>query len=389
MSLPWMWGAYSTTAGDAEVNYPSLWGGGWTWQPAGSGTGTQFYWQTTAAPTDRTGEPEISIAIGGVPVRHTVRSAGWQLGRSEWLSVLQPGGASFEVEGPVTGSVMDTVVIGVLSDTTDQHSAPLWCGYVDDISTTTDASGRVTTSVSCVDVVGRLGQADTPASFPSVSTTLAGYLEAVAEQAGTQLVVIDDSVLSGDSGSLFSFQDDETVLGFLNRSEQADNYNLFLRGDGKLALQRRWYQDSPDLDPAPDAVSLTGADAPTRWTVRDSPTTVFNDLPANYASTAAQAASQLAYGRRSYGAPTEDYNGWDQMLGTGILNGPRPLLAGADLPVTDLSHPALFLDPGDWAVVDGTTYQVLSVSHQVEPGRRWSVSITGDSTQPLLRQEYS
>lgn len=385
MSLPWMWSAYSTTAGDAETNAPSLWSGGIKWSGSAPEKG---YWQSSANPTDRTGSPDISIAIGGRLVSNTISSASWTLGRQEWLGVLAPGMAAFSVEGSVSFDPMDEVVIGVMSTVTDQHSASLWVGYAETVSETTEKGERTTTSVSCVDVVGRLGQAPAPSSgYPIyLNPTLADHIERIASEAGTFVYVVDDSLYATEVFA-FSFEAGETALAAINRLEAQVNANVFLRGDGRLVVSRRWYQAAPDLDPAPTPADLSGASAPARWTTSLSPTTVVNDWGDLFATSSAQEASRARYGRRS--GTAQDTAGWLVIVDeTSLLLSPRRLLDGSETPITDLSHPALFLDPGDWADLDGTTYQVLSVSHQVELGRRWAVTVTGDSAQPTLHQEF-
>lgn len=258
MSLWWLWGGGTATAGDSEENAPSLWSGGVAWGTAIASR--RGYWQSGAVATERTGTPHLSIAVAGVWLNNDIRQASWDLGRSGWFDPLQASAASLEFEGEVDASVMDSVVIGVMSDVTNQHSDPLWVGYVDTINTTTEPSGRVTTSVSCIDWAGRLGQSPTADEFPIVLFPNGGIgptIEAVAEQAGTILVVEDDSVFASEDPTATDFEDGETVLGFINRVETEDNLNVFSRGDGKLVIQRRWYVSAPDLDPAPTPVAIT------------------------------------------------------------------------------------------------------------------------------------
>lgn len=374
------------------MNYPSLWSGGVEWNAADIGDGTQAYWQSSANATARTGKPDIGIAVGGDPVTNTIRSASWQLGRSEWLSVLTPGSASFEVEGAVTFDPMDEVVIGVMSDTTTEHSDPLWVGYVDSIRATTETSGRIVTSVSCVDSVGRLGQAVAPASFPDAlfpNSGIAPSIELAAAEVGLSVDVVDDSVFAQDDPTIYQPQAGETMLEWLNRMEAADNFNLFGRGDGRLVVQRRWYVSAPDLDPAPTPVALTGGDTPSTWTVERSPTSVVNDFGEDWATTAAMETSQARYGKRSYVPPSVDANNYDLLIASGVMNDPRPVLSSADLPITDLGDAVLFLDPNDWVTLDSETYQVLSIQHSVEPGHRWRVSVTGDTTQVALHEAFA
>jgi hypothetical protein len=378
-----MGGLASSSTSAAEDNYPSLWSGGVTWEDEDAGTGTQAYWQTVADPTTRTGFPEISVAIGGEPVTGTIRSASWQLGRSEWLSVLPPGAASFEVEGEVAFDVMDTVVVGVMSDTTDEHSSALWGGYVDSIRTTHETSGRIVTSVGCIDLIGRLGQSAVPEwTYGSLTSSVGSLIESVCADVGTPVVVVDNTT-SASPTNVFEFEEGESVLGFLNRIEQTNNLSIFVRGDGGMVLVNRWYVE-PEV--APTAAELTGASTPATWTTETTPTSVINDLSEDVVGVASSAAltSQETYGKRSYSIPDEaDGTAWSLLSDSGVLLDPRSL-ASADFPITDLGHAALFLDPSDWVELDEETYQVLSVQHSVEPGHNWRVSITGDSTQVAL-----
>jgi len=326
--------------------------------------------------------------VGGAPVTNTIRSASWQLGRSEWLSSLAPGSASFEVEGAVTFDPMDEVVIGVMSDVTTEHSDALWVGFVDNVNETTETSGRVTTSVSCVDVVGRMGQADAPDSgIPaSLVPTFSDWLEYIAADSGAYTEAVDDSGFAFGVFS-FAFEDGETALAAINRLEKGQNANVFVRGDGRFVIQRRYYDFEPDRDPAPTAVVLSGADAPATWTTQLTPTSVVNDWGDLFAVTSTQLASRLRYGRRPGSA--EDTAGWDALISSDVLLAPRLLLSSADVPITDLGDAALFLDPNDWVTLDSETYQVLSVQHAVAPGREWRVSVTGDSTQVTLHEAFA
>lgn len=384
MMLWWARSASTTaSSGVAETNAPSLWSGGIRWDGDAPEAG---YWQTSANPTPRTGQPEVSIAVGGRWVNNVVMSASWSLGRSEWLGTLQPSSASLSVEGSVTWAPMEEVVIGVMSDVTDQHSASLWVGYVDTPSETNETSGRVTSSAACIDVIGRMGQSPEPPSGLPVwlSPTLASHIEYVAEAAGAPLRVVDDSVFASRVISIS--YGDEAALAIVNRLEQAENANVFLRPDGRLVVARRYYA-TDDLDDAPATADLSGASAPATWVTSLPPTTVVNDWE-GFATSASQRTSQATYGRRSY-AP-EDSFGWSQLidLSGGLMESPRRLLDPADIPITDLSHPALFLSPADWVALGGATYQVLMVSHSVQPGSQWRMSVTGDTTQPLLREAF-
>lgn len=383
-----MWGGDVVSTSDAEENAPSLWSGGIEWDGDAPVKG---YWQTSAAATARTGEPKVSIAVGGVWVANVIRSASWRLGRSEWLSVLSPSTASFSVEGAVDWEPMAEVVIGVMSDVTDQHSDALWVGYLDATRELHEPPARVTTSAACVDVVGRMGQSAVPDEFPTMQWPRSGVghlIEAAAAAAGTYVRVEDDSTLATDDPSVGAFEAGETLLGFIGRVEAADNLNLFPRGDGSLVVVRRWYVSAPDLDPAPETVALSGSDLPATWEVETSPTSVTNHWGGQgFTLTASMAASREAYGQRTFsGIPEDASNGYDLLAASGVTDQPRPMLASSDIPITDLSHPALFLDPADWVLLDGRTYQALSVEHSVEPGRRWRVGVTGDPTQPLLRE---
>lgn len=388
MSLWWTWGGDVVSTSDAEENAPSLWSGGIEWDGDAPVKG---YWQTSEAATARTGEPKVSIAVGGRWVANVIRSASWRLGRSEWLSVLSPSTASFSVEGAVDWEPMAEVVIGVMSDVTDQHSDALWVGYLDATRELHEPPARVTTSAACVDVVGRLGQAGVPDEFPTLQWPRSGVgplIEAVAALAGTYVSVVDDSTLATDDPVVLEYEDGETLLAFVNRVEQGDNLSLFLRGSGRLVVVRRYYLSAPDLDPAPATVTLSGADLPATWEVETSPTSVYNHWGGQgFALTASMSASREAYGQRTYsGIPEGGGVGYDLLAASGVTDQPRPMLASSDIPITDLGHPALFLDPADWLVLDGTTYQALSVEHSVEPGRRWRAGVTGDPTQPLLRE---
>lgn len=376
-----MWGGDAATVGTPEVNAPSLWSGGIRWDGAAPEAG---YWQSSANPTDRTGVPDISIAIGGELSLSVCRSASWSLGRQEWLSVLQPAGASLEIEGAVTFDPMTEVVIGVMSDTTDQHSASLWVGYAETLSETTDASGRVTTNVSCVDVIGRLGQARMPSG--SWTGTLAEVVEAIGLELAVPLQVIDEGrgyeyPVGGTRTS------GETALSFVNRCEQGSNALLALRGDGRLEAVHRVAILPEDV---PTPTPLTGSDIAADWTRERSPTNVVNWWGDAGWDTTAAAASRRSYGPRTYepDRSLELLDSWVDLIFSDILVTPRWQLASARFPIKDLGQPALFLDPLGWVTLDGTDWQVMSVQHDVRPGHSWTTTITADQTQAGLFGVY-
>jgi hypothetical protein len=378
VSLWWLWGDGIDTpsVGEAEANYPSLWSGGVEWNAADIGDGTQGYWQTSPNAAARTGKPNIAIAVGGTGVTNTFRSANWQLGRTDWFSTLTPSSASFEVEGAVSFEPMATVVIGVMSDTTDEHSDSLWVGYVDTISETTETSGRIVTSVQCVDVVGLLGQAQVTEDI-TINDKLPATVEALAAAAGVPLSVDD----RWDSGSLLSgtLEAGNTYLSGINTAEQSNNTMLVLLGNGKLAAFAR---DSLPLSP----IDLDADDPPAEWTRSKSPTSVINDWvdgAASWGTHPTDAAASIAtYGLRAYTADIAWLVGsnYDSLVGSDVLLDPRWQLTNVRTPIRDLGQPTLFLDPLDAITLDEQDWQVLAVQHSVEPGHRWTVTFSGDLT---------
>lgn len=243
----------------------------------------------------------------------------------------------------------------------------------------------MTTNATCMDIVGLLGQADVPDSVAQGS--LAEVVEALALASGLVIEVVDQPGAGGVSGLQVGASTGNTgsVLAYVNAAEQAVNAMLVLRGDGRLMVVHRMALESL---PTPDA--LTGSDAPSTWTVQLSPTSVVNDWPhvggVIPGQAAAIAVSKRRYGTRSF-EPDQDLaldDHWIDLWASGVLLAPRPLLTSADFPVTDLGQVATFVDPLDMVTLDGETFQVMSVRHEVEPGHQWAVTITGDVTQNAL-----
>lgn len=377
MSLWFLQGLASSSTSAAEANAPSIWSGGVTW---GGSAPEKGYWQTTAAATDRTGEPAPSVAVGGLLVTGALRRASWQLGREQWLSSLTPASASLEFEGAVTFDPMAEVVIGAMSSVTDQHSDALWVGYVDDVVEDHDVPDRITTSVSCTDVVGLLGQARAPGG--TWQGTLAEVVEGVTAECDVPLQVIDTG-RGWDWPLIGTRTSGESALSFVNRAEQAVNAIMVLVGSGRLVARHRVAAPTSDMG---TQATLDAAAGLAGWSVSRSPVNVVNWWGDPGYDTAAARASRVAYGMRSYepDLSMQALDSWSDLIFSDVMTDLRPLLASASFHVTDLGQASLFLDPLDWAALDGDDWQVMSVAHSVEPGGRWDVSITADQTQVAL-----
>lgn len=379
------WQGIGTVAdpGSSEVNAPSIWSGGCEWD---GDPPVKAYWQTTSAATARTGTPDVSVAIGGFQQRGVTRSLNWSLSRGDdWLrSILSPSSASVEIEGAVTFEVGDDVVIGVLSDTTDQHSAALWVGYVDTINENTDVTGRVTTSVSCLDVVSRFAQARAPVLIGDDAYGSFGEaMVSLFSRAGVAVTIDDPDRPPLDIGLVTDGS--ETLLSVINSAETSANAMLVITGSGHLQV---YYRD-PD-NPLPTEYADLDTYPPVEWTRTRSQSDVLNEwLTDGTAETPTdeEVASQERYGLHSYD-PDRQYlavgHPYEWMrFGFWFLD-PRWSVSGVPVPITDLGHPVLFMDPLEWFQLGGDLYHVLSVSHSVRPGNEWAVTLAGDTTPAVI-----
>lgn len=402
MSFPWwLWGGVGTASApdpeDAERNPPMLWSGGWVWADAddlAATAGQTGYWQASANPqTGRTGPPDLCVAIAGRMVLEQLRSASWSLGRSDWLSVLSPTSASLSFVDVPAAKVGDDVVISLMSDTKQLHSDALWVGRVDAVRTSRDLSGFVTSTISATDVVGVLGKAEAPASLPA-GHTLKTLVEGLAATAGVSLKVDADPLAT--LATLLAVSDNEgTVLDLVNRAERSSNALLFLRGSGRL------YAAIRDATGASSArvVTLDGPNSASSWDTDESLGNVITRWRLGDGSlweTDTAATTLLTYGDQTYSATdllVNDPAPYADLIASDVMAYPRPIVTGASFPIADLAQDVLYLDPLDRVVDDGTTWQVMSVRHEVTPieveddGRTradWRVTITADATQEAL-----
>lgn len=362
-----------------EVNAPSLWSAGIEWGDAET-AGANGYWQTSSTATEREGRPAICIAIGGRRIPEQLRDGSWGLGRSDWMSTLSPNTASFSFVGTIDADLNDTIVVGVMSSVTSQHSDALWVGRVDSVSVTQDVAGRYWSDVSATDIVGVLGQArwTTDLVYGYTLETLTEYL---AAQSGISLVVETADDLPPLN---YIIDTDMTVLEYVNRAERSSNAAMFLLGNGRLqAVMRKAQVGSVVTTP------LTGQDSPTTWTETTSLGNLINRWKLSdgtWEFDEANAASVALYGERAYEATDlieETGLYFDDLINAEAIAYPRAVVSSADFPVYDLSQRVMWLDPLDWVTHDTDTWQVMSVQHNVSLND-WRVSITADQTQNLL-----
>lgn len=394
MSLWWMLGGggVAVDTGDEERNAPSLWSAGWVWGPTDE-PGRRFYWQASSvAQAGRTGVPELCVAIGGRIVLEQLASARWSLGRSDWLSVLSPTTASLSFVGEPAASVGDEVVVSLMSDLKAHHSDALWVGRVSGRRSRRDLDGQVTSTIAATDVIGTLAKAPSPPSIEA-GHTLVTLVEELAAGAGVALRVDVDPlvalpVLTGASELTGS------VLDLVNRAERSSNALLFLRGRGRLYAAMR---DATGAAAA-RVVTLDGADSPSSWEEDESLGNVVTRWVLGDGSTWATdtAATTLdEYGDQAYSATdmlATVPDAYADLIASDVMARPRVIVTDASFHVRDHSNAALTIDPLDRVVYDGSTYQVMGVSHEVSPLRLddgttvtdWRVTISADATQEAL-----
>jgi hypothetical protein len=395
----WMWG-FGTAAAPAPTptpadSAPSLWSGGVRWgDPAAAfGDGTDGYWGAVGVATGRSGFPRLSVAIGGYLVLNELRAADWKLGRDDWLSTLTPSAASFDFVDVPLAALNDTIVVGLMSDSTEYHSDALWVGRVDNISTHRDVNGFVTSSISATDIIGILGQAKSPTSI-AAGYTLATLVEDLAADAGLGLEVDKDALVTlptlnaatGLTGSL---------LDLINRAERSSNALLFLKGSGRLHAAMR---DTTGAS-AIRVIELDGDASPSDWDESTGPQGLVTrwvlanpDIPWE---TDTSATTLEEYGEHTYSATDlliTDPEPYAALIASDVMANPRAILTNASFPIRDMEQPLLTLNPLDRVSSDGATWQVMSVAHRVTPIREedgqvrteWRMAISADATQEAL-----
>jgi hypothetical protein len=399
MSWWWSWGAGTgeSDPGTTADNAPSLWSGGVRWgDPAAPfGDGTDAYWGSVSAVTGRTGRPRLSVAIGGALVLEQLMEADWDLGRSDWLSVLTPASASFRFVDVPVGEVNDSVVVGLMSDATEYHSDSLWVGRVTNISTDEDITGLVFSTISATDVVGILGQADSPASIVS-GHTLQTLAEELAENAGIGLEVDTDALVTLPTLTAASDLSGK-VLDLINRAERSSNALLFLKGNGRLHAAMRDTTSASSVV----VIDLEGDDSPSGWSrtkgIDSVITTWVLGAEGSWGPIETAATTLEDYGEQAYSATDlliNDPAPYAALIASDVMAHPRFILTQAPIPVRDLAQKALYLNPLDRVTRDGETWQVMSVHHTVRPIEvegdlisaygDWRVTIGADATQEAL-----
>lgn len=392
MSLWWMWGGLTGTAPTptptAILNAPSLWSGGIAWgdETTEFDDGTNGYWGATTPASGRTGEPVLSVAIGGYLVREQLQRASFGLGRSDWLSTLAASSASFAFVDEPIATLNDTVVVGLMSDSTEYHSDARWVGRASDLATSRGLDGFTFSTVAATDVIGVLGQARAPESI-AAGYTLKTLIERLAADAGIALQVDTDPLVTlptlkaatGISG---------TVLDLINRAERSSNALLFLRGSGRLYAAMRESTGASSVR----VVTLDGPNSPAGWDESTSLRGVVTRwvLGSDTWSTDTPTTTLEDYGEQTYSATDlliDDPVPYANLISSDVLSHPRAILTNAPFPISNesgLEQDVLYLDPLDRVVADGVTWQVMSVQHEVSPADGWRVSITGDATQEAL-----
>ncbi len=368
----------------AADNAPSLWSGGVRWgDPAQAfGDGTDAYWGAPAAASGRTGKPRLSVAIAGGLVTEQLRAASWTLGRPDWLSTLTPTSASFTFVDKPEVHVNDPIVVGLRSDTTEYHSDALWVGRVTGFRTRRDLGDIVTTTITATDVIGVLGQAEAPTSL-AAGYTLKTLIEQLALDAGVSLQVDTDPLVT--LPTLIAASDiSGKLLELVNRAERSSNALLFLRGNGRLYAAMR---NSTGAS-AVTVVNLDGDDSASGW---EEDTNLGNvvtrwKLGNDTWSTDTDATTLEEYGEQAFSATdllVNDPAPYANLIASDVMANPRAVLVDAPFPVTDMGQKVLYLNPLDRVISDGTTWQVMSVQHDVSPAE-WRMNITADATQEAL-----
>jgi hypothetical protein len=391
----WMWGLRSSAPAPAPTpadNAPSLWDGGIRWgDPAAPfGDGTDGYWGAVLPASGRSGFPRLSVAIGGYLVLNELKLADWRLGRDDWLSALTPASATFDFVDVPLAAKNDTIVVGLMSDSTEHHSDALWVGRVDSISTHRDVNGFVTATIAATDIIGILGQAGAPPSIVA-GYTLATLVEELAANAGLPLNVDTDPLVTLPVMTAAS-EIDGKVLDLINRAERSANALLFLKGSGRLHAAMR---DKTNAS-AVAVIDLDGDSSPSEWDETTGPLVTRWELAGTgWGPIETVATTFDEYGDHTHSATDlliDDPAPYAALIASDVLAQPRPIVTNASFPIRDMSQPMLFADPLDRVSMDGETKQLMSVQHRVTPIRdengkvrtEWRTSISADSTQEAL-----
>jgi hypothetical protein len=285
--------------------------------------------------------------------------------------------------------------VGLMSDATEYHSDSLWVGRVTNISTDEDITGLVFSTISATDVVGILGQADSPASIVS-GHTLQTLAEELAENAGIGLEVDTDALVTLPTLTAASDLSGK-VLDLINRAERSSNALLFLKGNGRLHAAMRDTTSASSVV----VIDLEGDDSPSGWSRTKGIDSVITKwvlgAEGSWGPIETAATTLEDYGEQAYSATDlliNDPAPYAALIASDVMAHPRFILTQAPIPVRDLAQKALYLNPLDRVTRDGETWQVMSVHHTVRPIEvegdlisaygDWRVTIGADATQEAL-----
>lgn len=368
---------------------PAIWGSGITW---GS-----FTWGAAFATS---GPAYLYASLDGVPLT-VAQAARWRIGRSDWFDVLSPSTASVTVTGSVTVTPNQKLMLST-------DAGLLWTGWTDEASTATDANGFSTTTITATDIIGRLGVSIKAPGKIYAGPTLQyrwfpiGYygdlLAVVAQYLADYAPDLSIAVTEGDStGTLPALTSwffsapgpapKKTLLELLNQAELSSNAVLSLTPAGDLVATMRYPVGSAtvvDLDGYQGAWTRTrGRSSVINHWIIEEPETEDNTV-----LDSSDAASIALYGERTMEL-TDYLSTTAAHFPTAFrdaLAAPRYLIPSATFPIGDSGHPALLLSPLSWVTLDGDTWQVMSVEHDVTPDR-WTVTLSLDASQNALSGE--
>jgi hypothetical protein len=366
-----------TTAGVAR------WSAGYLWEP--SGQLQPSLWGEVDAGA---GFPDV--IVDGVLVSDRCTSVAWSLGRTWWLADPEPATASIALQGRLEGTGLAGLVLGDRVEIRADPVGPLWTGWVDAITETTepqDGELAYGLNIGASDAMSRILSVELYNSLALSAGDLSVRVAQLAGAAGVptpiRVVVLPTTAalpqlaavtLTGSSLSPL------TLGGHLGDCEKASNAIVAVDRDGTFLVLPR-----ARVVATPEVVTLDDDSDPNRLErALATPERVRNVF--TIAGTTTTIATSVAkYGRRGYDVPSgiastaPPYS--PETLAA--LAEPAPF-AVADIPIDARTARAVGLSPFDWCRVSTRPadeyYQALALGWSAAPDD-WQLSVGLDRTQ--------
>ncbi len=364
-----------------------VWSGGYKWEP--SGQVEPSLWQGIDAGV---GWPDI--IIDGIRVEDRTTGVAWSSGRSWWLASPEPGSATVELQGTLSGELAGATVGDVL-----RIEAPpiglMWRGWIDSIvETTVPQDGELVQglTITASDAMSRILSVELYNSLALTAGTLDRRLADLATAAGVpspQIVNILPTTgvlptlaavtLAGSTASPL------TLGAHLEACEKASNAITAVARDGSwLVLPRARVIATPHV------VTLDGTSDPNELhRAIASPERVRNVFTiAGVATTIPTSVAK--YGRRGYDVPAGVATTAPPYAPETLAALAEPLpFATATIPVDSRLADAVALNLFDWCRVSTRPadeyYQLLAMSWRADPGS-WDVGVELDRTQMSIAE---